>query len=222
MDSLLVLVLALDPGSEALSTQFARDLAAPTLVVASATVARTTLDQAGVTITDLVANPAVAAALTRQRPLALVGVRTLDAEGTAVDTRVAVAGEIIPYTAIAPSATQARLGAVRGVRDALAGSTLGTEATEDRRLATMTQRADWAGILATVPATAAGARAQFYRVKALARMGRREEAAQAAQALKAAHPGHVLAAAAQDLILPVGPELGAEALPGDDGSNTLR
>jgi hypothetical protein len=222
MDSLLVLVLALDPGSEALSADFARELATPTIAVATATAARATLEQAGVTITDLVANPAVASALTRQRPLALVGVRSLDAEGTAVDARVAVAGTIIPYTAIAPSATQARLGAVRGVRDALTGSAVGIEATEDRRLADMTQRADWAGILATVPATAAGARAQFYRVKALARLGRREEAAQAAQALKAAHPGHVLATAAQDLILPAGPGLGAEALPGDDGSNTLR
>ncbi|MFM2089731.1 MAG: hypothetical protein RLZZ127_220 [Planctomycetota bacterium] len=222
MDSLLVLVLALDPVAEPAAQAVARDLAAPGWTVGSATAARAALDQAGLTVADLAANPAVASAWTRTRPVALVGIRTLDAEGAAVDARVAVAGTIIPYTAIAPTATQARLAAGRGIRDALAGAGAGPEAGEDRRLADMAQRADWAGILAAVPATAAAARPQFYRVKALARLGRREEARQAAEVLRTAHPGHVLAAAAADLIPPAGPDLGADALPGDDGSNTLR
>jgi hypothetical protein len=206
---LLILILFGDPRAEPLAGTLAETLrtrGGERVRVLTGADANAALKELGVTDGDLIADPAVGARLTSaKRGLVIIRLDRRDGHGTAVfDHMVWSAGRADPVSAIAPGVDDAQAAALAATLKLL-DARLPAAATGSSDAPTLSQlagSADWAGILA-VTETPTTARAWYYRIQALSRLGRQAEARTAVAAMAAAFPGQPLTAAAVELVPPV-------------------
>jgi hypothetical protein len=237
---LLILVLSGNPEAEPAAKPLAEALArlggARVEVVAGAP-ARERLAAKGLRDGDLLAASENVRALTAREALAVIRIERRDAGGDAVlESRVWIEGRAEAHTAITGAAAShenaAELGqrAVRGLLPLVAP--LMPDTAEDARderertvLAALVRKADWQGVLERVQTERTPTpRMRYFRVLALGRLNRLEEARAALAEFARVAPAHVLLRAAGDLLPRDGESdaLRDPGLPPDDGGNVLR
>ena len=247
---LLILILFGDQG-EPLAKGVADDLARvggenAQVLVGAAAVAE--LEKRGVKIQDIIGSPNIGDHLTESDPnIAVVHLDRQVAGGdVVVETRLWLEGKNDRHVAIAgnggdPQASVSN-GLVRALAHRLPNARPTSPAADETQLAALAERKEWQQILGLLAGVEQRSPRQwYYQVLAFSRLGRRDAAVDALNAMRAAHPDHFLIKAAEDVVPPAADDAGkdlkdvkdqdAEAPPaakplpvpaGDDGGNTLR
>jgi hypothetical protein len=232
---LLILVLIGDPSGADLGKALAEDIQRRTesakIVVGAEALAA--LQERGLSVKDLMVTPNIATHLTGgtpPAPLIVIHVDRSEKGGdSVVETQVWVDGRAERHIAIAGKSADPLSSVSSGVL-ALIGHRIGINNAnaplDDVELGRLAERGEWLNLLGKLAALEQRSpRQRYYEVLAYVRLGQREPAVEALNALRKEAPDHFLVAAAAELIPALPEPEPAPVAPApieDDGSNTLR
>jgi hypothetical protein len=248
MDAILLTILILigDPSGEPVATRVAEELArrgGPQVQVVVGAEAAKRLEARGIKARDLLVSPNIGGHLTAPigkegetvpNPLIVIHLDRREVAGDAlVETRAWLDGRSDRHVAIVGAGADPTAAVIHGVVDLVAhrlrgassgmpGAAPGAPGTvDDALLAQLAERGQWLDLLGRLAGVAGKTpRQSYYEVLAYAKLGQRDAAVEALNALRVAHPDHFLVAAATELIRDGAADASGGAAP-DDGGDTL-